>query len=45
MKVFYCFTVAIGLPADAPDHNEAKRLAVAVCMQNKVVVKLGYSEC
>jgi len=22
MEVFYCFTVAIGLPGDASDHNE-----------------------
>jgi len=39
MEVFYCFTVAIGLPGDASDYNEDKRSAVAACMQNKVVVE------
>jgi len=39
MKVFYCFTVAIGLPGDASDYNEDKRWAVAARMQNKVVVE------
>jgi len=29
MEVFYSFTVAIGLPGDASDYNEDKRLAVA----------------
>jgi len=29
MEVFYCFTVAIGLPGDASDYNEDKRSAVA----------------
>jgi len=37
-QLLYCFTVAIGLPADASD-NEDKRSAVAVRMQNKVVVE------
>jgi len=41
MKVFYCFTVAIGLPGDASDNNEEKISAVAVRMQNKVVVVTG----
>jgi len=36
MEVFYCFTVAIGLPGDASDD---KRSAVAARMQNKVVVE------
>jgi len=39
IEVFYCFTVTIGLPADAPDYNEDKRSAGAVRMQNKVVVE------
>ena len=42
--MFYCFTVAIGLPADASDHIEGKRSAVAARMQNKVVVEGGNSE-
>ena len=41
MEVFYCFTVAIGLPGDASDD---KRSAVAARMQNKVVVEWGNSE-
>jgi len=44
MKVFYCFTVAIGLPGNASDYNEDKRSAVAARMQNKVVVEWGNSE-
>jgi len=39
MEVFYCFTVAIGLPGDASDYNEDKRSTVATLMQNKVVVE------
>jgi len=45
MEVFYCFTVAIGLPdGDTWDSNENKRSAVAVRMQNRVVVEWGNSE-
>jgi len=44
MEVFYCFTVAIGLPGDASNHDEDKRSAVAARMQNKVVVEWGNSE-
>jgi len=44
MKVFYCFTIAIGLPSDASDYNENKRSEVAVLMQNKVAVEWGNSE-
>ena len=43
-KVFYCFTVVIGLPGDVSDYNDDKRSAVAARMQNKVVVKWGNSE-
>jgi len=32
MEVFYCFTVAIGLPGDPSDHNADKRSAVAARM-------------
>jgi len=39
VEVFYCETVAIGLPGDASDYNEDKRSAVAARMQNKVVVE------
>jgi len=39
MEVLYCFSVAIGLPGDASDYNEDKRLAVAARMQNKFVVE------
>jgi len=39
MKVFYCFTVPIGLPSDASDCNEDKSSAVAERMQTKVVVE------
>jgi len=39
MEVFYCFTIAIGLPGDASDYNEDKRSAVAARMQSKVVVE------
>jgi len=39
MEVFYCFTVAIGLPGDASDYNEDERSAVAARKQNKVVVE------
>jgi len=39
MEMFYCFTVAIGLPGDVSDNNECKRSAVAARMQNKVVVE------
>jgi len=44
VEVFYCFTVAIGLPADASDYTEDKRSAVAARMQNKVVVEGGNNE-
>jgi len=37
--VFYCFTVAIGLTGNASDYNEDERSAVAVRVQNKVVVE------
>jgi len=40
-EVFYCFTIAIGLPGDASDYNEEKRTAVAARMQNKVAVERG----
>jgi len=43
MEVFYCFTVAIGLPVDASDYTKDKRSAVAARMQNKVVVEGGNS--
>jgi len=43
-KVFYGFTVAIGLPGNASDYIEDKRSAVAARMQNKVVVEGGNSE-
>jgi len=39
MEVLYCFAAAIGLPSDVSDCNEDKRSAVAVRMQNKVVVE------
>jgi len=39
MEVFYCFTVAIGLPGDASDDNDDKRSVVAARMQNKMVVE------
>jgi len=39
MEVLYCFTVAIGLPGDTIDYIEDKRSAVAVRIQNKVVVE------
>jgi len=39
MEVFYCLTVAIGLPDDAANYNKDKRSAVATCIQNKVVVE------
>jgi len=42
--VFYCFTVAIGLPVDASNYNEDKRSLAAVRMQNKVVVEWSNSE-
>jgi len=32
MEVLYYFTVEIGLPGDASDHNEGKRSAVAARM-------------
>ena len=44
MELLYCFTVAIGLLGDASDYNEDKRSAVAVRMQNKVVVEWYNSE-
>ena len=44
MEVFYCFTVAIGFPADASDYTEDKRSAGAARMQSKVVVEGGDSE-
>jgi len=37
MEVFYCFTVAIGLPADASDYIEDKRSAITARMQKVVV--------
>ena len=37
MEVFYCFTVAIGLPGDASDYNKDERSAVAARMQNVAV--------
>jgi len=40
-EVFYCFTVAIGLPGDASNYNKDKRSAVAMRIQNKVVVERG----
>jgi len=39
MEVFYCFTVAIGLPGDASNYNKDERSAVATRIQNKVVVE------
>jgi len=39
MEVFYCFTVAIGLPGDGSDYSEDVMSAVAARMQNKVVVE------
>jgi len=39
MKVFYCFIVAIGLPSNVSDYNKDKRSAVAMRIQNKVVVE------
>ena len=39
IEVLYCFTVGIGLPGDASDYNEDKRLAVVARMQNKMVVE------
>jgi len=42
--MFYCFTVAIGLPGDASDYNEDKRSWHAARMQNKVVDEWGNSE-
>jgi len=39
IDVFYCFTIAIGLPDDTLDYNKGKRSAVAARMQNKVVVQ------
>jgi len=39
MEVFYCFTVAIGLPGDASHYNKDKRSTVAARMQNEVVVE------
>jgi len=39
IEVFYCFTVAIGLPADASDYNGDQRSAVAARMKNQVVVE------
>jgi len=44
MEVFCFVTVTISLPAVASDYNEDKRSAVAVRMQNKVVVERGNSE-
>ena len=44
MEVFYCFTVAIGLPGDASDYNDDKRSVVAARMQNKMVVEWGNSK-
>jgi len=38
-EVFYCVTVAIGLPGDASDYSEDKRSVVAARMQNKMIVE------
>jgi len=38
-EVFYCFTVAIGLPGDASNYHKDKWSAVAMRIQNKVVVE------
>jgi len=37
--VFYCFTIAIGLPGDASGYNQDKKSVVAARMLNKVVVE------
>jgi len=39
MEMFYCFTVAIGLPGDASNYNKDKRSAIATRIQSKVVVE------
>jgi len=39
MEVFYCFTVAIGLPGDASSYNQDKKSTVAMRIQNKVVIE------
>jgi len=44
MEVFYCFTVAIGLPGGVSDCNDGKMSVVAARMQNKVVVEWGNNE-
>jgi len=44
IEVFFCLTVAIGLPGDASNHNKDKRSAVATRIQSKVVVVLGSCE-
>jgi len=38
MEVFYCFTVAIGLPGDASGYKD-KKSTVATRIQNKVVIE------
>ena len=40
-EVFYCFTVAIGLPGEASGCNEDERSSAAARMQNKVVFEWG----
>jgi len=37
MEVFYCFTIAIGLPGDASDYNEDKGLQLQHQFRIKVV--------
>ena len=44
MEVFYCFTIAIGLPGDASNYNKDKRSAVTTRIQNRVVLEWGSSE-
>ena len=41
MRLWKCFTVAIGLPGNASDYNEDEMSAFAARMQNKVVVEWG----
>ena len=44
MKVFYCFTVAIGLLGDASDHNAGKRSAVAARRQTWPMIRTAKTE-
>ena len=39
MELFYCYTVAIGLPGNASDYSEDKNRQLQHGMQNKVVVE------